>query len=160
MKEPYGITIFCDDIRDEVSNKKTLVGVYNGELVIGSLPAVVPTFGLAVTYLEPLEMPVKPVSIKVFVPNKEGKGEVVLDVELPPDREERPTDAAPDPLAEFRAHLLYFRLSPLILQGEGHIKVRAYFDDTEIRLGSLRVRKPTELEIKEYPNLSIPTEPA
>jgi hypothetical protein len=55
MKEPYGVTIFCDDVRDELFNKKTLIGVYTGELLIGGeFPALLPTFGM-MTILSPLK---------------------------------------------------------------------------------------------------------
>ncbi|KRA80466.1 hypothetical protein [Altererythrobacter sp. Root672] len=146
MKEPYGMTVFCDDIRDEVSNKKTYVGVYAGEMIVGDgLPAMVPSLGLAIKYLEPFDMPVQPVSIRVFAPGEGGDSEVLVDVELPADRPQRPLGNQTDPLAEFRAHMLDFRFSPLLIKAEGHIKVRAYVGDEEkeIRLGSLRIRKLT-----------------
>lgn len=31
--------ILCEDIRDEVGNKKTLVGVFSGDIVVGEFPA-------------------------------------------------------------------------------------------------------------------------
>lgn len=147
MKEPYGITIFCDDIRDEVSNKKTLVGVYSGELILaGELPALIPTFGLSIKYLEPLLMPVEPVNIKVFVPSENEEADVLIDVDLPSDRLQHPSESKGDPLAEYRAHLLYLRISPLVIKSIGHMKVRAYLGERqrEIRLGSLRIVQSSE----------------
>lgn len=140
MIKPYGITIFCDDIRDEVSGKKSLIGTYFGEMVVnGQFPALVPMFAMSIIYLEPIDSPVTPVSIKVLVPGDEGEQEVLLDVDLPEDRPQRPPGDT-DPLAQFRSHMLAFKVSPLFIKASGHIKVRAYLGDEEIRLGSLRIR--------------------
>ena len=66
MIEPYGTTVFCDDIRDEVSGKRTYIGVYPNEMLVnGDFPLLLPTFGFALTYLEPLDWPVEKVTIKI-----------------------------------------------------------------------------------------------
>ena len=147
MSRPYGTTIFCDDIRDEVSGKKTYVGVYFNELVIsGILPVVLPTFGLAITYLEPLSDPVLPVNIKVFVPGPSDEGELAAEVELPIDRFDAIEKVQQDPSAHYRAHIMHFKISPFMIAHEGYVKVRAYIGDEEIRLGSLKVRIANDAE--------------
>jgi hypothetical protein len=147
MSRPYGTTIFCDDIRDEASGKKTYVGVYFGEMLITSpLPAVVPLFALAITYLEPLADPVQLVNLKVFVPGPTEEGELAADVELPVDRADTIEDRNRDPLAQYRAHIMHFKISPFVIAHEGYVKVRAYIGDEEVKLGSLRVRLADEDE--------------
>ena len=34
--QSYGMTIFCDDIREELSGKISLIGVYGGDLVVNA----------------------------------------------------------------------------------------------------------------------------
>ena len=47
MNEPFGCTIFCDDIRTELFNKVSLMGVYGFELLLfGDFPAVLPKLGI------------------------------------------------------------------------------------------------------------------
>jgi hypothetical protein len=152
MTKPYGTTIFCDDIRDEVTGKKTYVGVYLDEMVLhGPYPAIIPQFAIAITYLEPLSEPVKPVSIKVFVPGPSDLGDVAVDIELPESRANSIDEAARDPLAEYRAHILHFKISPFVVANEGYVKVRAYIGDQECRLGAMKIRQVTDEEIALYP---------
>ena len=52
---PFGYTIFCDDVRNEINGKVTLVGVYAGDvIVLGTLPVTLPKLGLSVNYHEKL----------------------------------------------------------------------------------------------------------
>jgi hypothetical protein len=147
MKKPYGTTIFCDDIRDEVSGKKTYVGVYLDEMILpGPYPAIIPQFALAITYLEPLSEPIHPVSIKVFVPGPTELGEVAVDIELSADRANGADESARDPLAEYRAHILHFKISPFLISNEGYVKVRAYVGELECRLGAMKIRQANDEE--------------
>lgn len=156
--KPHGTTIFCDDIRDEVGGKKTYVGVYLHDLVIsGPLPALIPSFGFVISYLEPVNFPKKDISIKVFVPDADGKDSVLLDAQIPegrPDVNDKLSDGSP---IEYRVHLGCFKVSPLIIASEGRIKVRAYSDGKEIKLGTLGVRlaKADELEKFGWSNAQI-----
>lgn len=40
--------LFCDDVRREIGNKRTIVGVFSGDIVVSNVPAVVPL----ATYIE------------------------------------------------------------------------------------------------------------
>jgi hypothetical protein len=90
-------------------------------------------------------MPISPVTIKVFMPDESGDETVLLDMDIPDNRPQFPSENE-NPKAEFRSHTLAFRVSPLVVQCEGYIKVRAYVDDKEIRLGALNIRRPNEAE--------------
>lgn len=141
MKLEYGTTVFCDDIREEARGKKAYVGVYGTELICTDpFPALLPTFALAVTFLEPIAKSFDQVNLKVTVPG-ENEPHVALDFDLPPDRHEGRDFVKNDPSAEYVGSLLYFRMSPLVLVSEGFIRVRAYVGDREIKLGSLKVLK-------------------
>jgi hypothetical protein len=141
MSEAYGTTIFCDDIRDEITGKKTYVGVYLNEMILQSpFPAVLPQFALAITYLEPLDWPILPVNIKIFIPGEISDEEVAVDIDLPIDVNQVNQTSQSDPLAKFRASIMHLRISPFVIHKEGHVKVRAYRLDNEIRLGSIKVR--------------------
>lgn len=147
MTGPYGTTVFCDDIRDEVSGKKTYVGVYFNEMVLpGPCPYLIPQFALAITYLEPLSDPVEPVTLRVFVPGENNDSEVAADIVLPVDRVDTLDEGNKDPLNEYRAHIFHFKISPFLIAREGHVKVRAYIGEREIRLGSLKLRVATDQE--------------
>jgi hypothetical protein len=38
----FPVVLLCDDIRKEVGNKRTVVGVFSGDVLVGSFPAVFP----------------------------------------------------------------------------------------------------------------------
>jgi hypothetical protein len=151
MSKPYGTTIFCDDIRDEVTGKKTYVGIYPHDMVIpGPFPSLIPQFALAVTYLEPLDMEICPVTVKVYVPSEDGLGQLAAEIEIPLDRVDANYSKDMDPLAQYRAILMGFKISPFLIVGEGYVKVRAYVKQEEIRMGSMRIRLPREGENVVY----------
>ncbi len=140
MSGEYGTTIFCEDIRDEVGGKKTYVGVFGAEMVVGApLPAMIPQFAFAVTLLEPITSANGPLNFKIFLPGDNGD-EVVLDIEAPIERHDVAKSTEIDPAAEFVCTLMAFKISPLVISNEGYIRVRAYKEGREIRLGSIKVR--------------------
>lgn len=140
MSGEYGTTIFCEDIRDEIGGKKTYVGVFGNDLIInGTIPAVIPQFALAITLLEPIQSATGPLSIKIYLPSADGD-EVAMDIDLPLERSTAKNAPDFDPTAEFVGAILSFKISPLVITNEGYIRVRAYKEGREIRLGSLKVR--------------------
>lgn len=140
---PYGVTIFCDDIRDEVAGKKTYVGIYNQSLITaGDLPAILPQFAFSIHYYEPLEMEDEAVTIRVFLPG-DDKPSAEFPLDLPSARKQ----ARKDPDSNIVGAILSFKVAPLVLQCEGRIRVRAYRSGEEIRLGTLLVQAGPEASL-------------
>ena len=50
----YAHAIFCDDIRQEVSGKTTMVGIYTGQLVASEIPCVLPKICIALSLVTPI----------------------------------------------------------------------------------------------------------
>lgn len=48
---------FCDDVRQEVGNKLTLVGCYNVDMILDRLPIVLPKFCAHIRIWTPIERP-------------------------------------------------------------------------------------------------------
>lgn len=88
---PAGYVIFCDDIRQEVNGKITLVGVYGGEMTIyGNAPASIPKLGIAIRFrVDPNDLPLS--AIIQVTKETASETEILLD---------RPIEAGPIP-AEF-----------------------------------------------------------
>jgi hypothetical protein len=51
-------TIVCDDVRIENNGKEILIGVYNGTVIVDSVPTLLPTFGIRIL--------VKPTEIREY----------------------------------------------------------------------------------------------
>jgi hypothetical protein len=127
--------MFCDDIRQEVGGKLTLVGVHPGDFIVeGEFPAVIARFAIQVMFIESMETAVGPLVIKVFGPASDGN-EVIAEQSLPPDRNDIATASTGG--NEYVYNYVSFRLSPLVVQKEGAIKVRAYKGTEEIKLGAI-----------------------
>jgi len=54
-QEPAFTAIFCDDIREEVDGKHTLVGVYGSHLISSEFPGIVAKLGILVRANLPLD---------------------------------------------------------------------------------------------------------
>ena len=138
MPKPFGITLFCDDIRREVGGKHTYVGVYGGDMtVVSNEPALLPILSMAAMLFTPPDFTFTSVKVQVLreVPN-EGD-QVLVEQEIPgmQSREK----------GKGLKHNINFSLSPFLVDRDFKLKVKAFFDDaTEVRLGSLSVKlKPS-----------------
>ena len=63
--ERYVHVIWCDDIRQEVGNKPSFMGVYTGGLVLPELPCVLPKLCAWVLLSAPASQPLQGVSVKL-----------------------------------------------------------------------------------------------
>lgn len=59
MTDRYVHVIWCDDIRQEVGNKPSFMGVYTAGIVLPGLPAVLPRLAVYVWLDTPIERPFK-----------------------------------------------------------------------------------------------------
>lgn len=139
---PGGHTIFCDDIRHEVTGKTTLVGVYNNHLVItGTLPVTLPQIFAAITLrLTPPDKPIRPV-VKIFR-SDEAEPIFVIEADIEPtDAQLIPTHAPnlePDAVT-FMQMGFAAQIQGLVIDKPFALKVRAFIGDDEVRLGSLQI---------------------
>jgi hypothetical protein len=135
-----GYTIFCDDIRHEVSGKVTYVGVYNGVIAPenGELPIVLPKLCVSTTinWYED-ELPAPPMTLKIFGP---GSDEALSQVEFQfPDSADviwLPGEKSKD---AFISISLQAAFTGITFRKQGALKVRAYGGGQEFKLGSLMV---------------------
>jgi len=135
---PYGFTIFCDDIRFEQNGKRSLIGVYTGELIVfGSPPVALPQFAMVVNYFERPGESTEPVEIGILA---SWRPEPLFKIILPVDEMRKiplPSDPeADDPVI---GGVWNLNIPNLQLPQPGRIKVRARRGESEVRLGSLLV---------------------
>lgn len=65
----FAFALWCDDIRQELGNKPSFMGVYVGGLVVHSLPVVLPRMSIWATLSLPVEVEVGEVSACVRLDN-------------------------------------------------------------------------------------------
>ena len=152
--EPYGTTVFCDDIRHEINGKLTLVGCYSGEMNFnGPPPGLLPSFGALVNIRVPVTMPFKVIKLRVLKEEGQEVSEILAaEVKAEEARIDDVNDAPKREELEQKVISLTFpcQWSPLSMNSAGFIKVRAYLDgDREIRLGALKVNFVSDASSKE-----------
>lgn len=138
-REPFGYTIFCDDIREEVGNKLTLVGVYTDRMGVQTetLPIAIPVFGLLARVFVPASFSFS--SLRYVV-------EKVIPGNAPEVLHRTDTIRVPDippPPETLEAAIftlnLSAKISPLLLSENCRIRSLVYLDEVEVKLGSLLV---------------------
>jgi hypothetical protein len=141
--DAYGYTIFCDDIRMEVGNKLTFVGIYSGQFIlyVDSLPAALPKFAMSITYRQRHDRVVLPAQFRIFFPWSPDTP-LVID---PPSELAQSTIEGAEALSERSGEVAFvtttfnFGLSPFSIESPGIIKVRAVRGDDLVRLGGLEI---------------------
>lgn len=120
MTDFHGTVLFCDDVRDEVSGKQLLIGVYNGEMHVSKLPA---EFGLCIwARVEGLKIGEHTFEATLSYPN--GVENVASSIVV--DNDENPV-------------IMIFPPTPLKFEADGEITFEISFDGSEkVKLGSLR----------------------
>lgn len=133
MREPYGITLFCDDIRHEINGKTTMVGVYSSNLVLpNNEPALLPSLFASVQIYIPHEY--KFDEGKLMVSSLDGEEvTVVTELELPSPQAD---EGSPERYIVFRINV---SLTPFAAKPGTRLQVRAYFEGNEFKLGTLSI---------------------
>lgn len=146
----WGQTLFCDDLRNEVGGKTSLMGIYQSELIIDAeFPVLLPKLVISVTYYEIAGRMNGPLNLRVYMPHDNEAPSLSFDI--PRVESERAWVPPPDPDSEkiitVQAPII---LSPFEIRSEGSLKVRMQCGDLVTRLGRLHIRRPVESEIKLY----------
>jgi hypothetical protein len=140
MNEAYGNTLFCEDIRQEVMNKLSLIGVLGHEIIfLAPFPQTLPKLGFHMDVRFPVEKPVNDVRLLIYFPGDAEDAPTINQV-LPWKSGEPSTEPLPFPdAARSFAFIQHFVLSSVLIKQEGYIRVRIVHDEKRIRIGALKV---------------------
>lgn len=128
--------IYCDDVRQEVGNKQSYIGVYAGRLIVHKVATTLPKLCLAVTVDTPIDEPFTALTIKVYQDDQ-----ILL---------ESPIDLKPQPAAieECKSYdseeprigmKTIFVFSPFVVEKTCWLKVRAETESGIIRGNCLHI---------------------
>ncbi|MFO0992319.1 MAG: hypothetical protein U1E67_10355 [Hyphomicrobiales bacterium] len=140
---PYGLTILCDDIREELHGKSSYIGIYGGDIIIAGqvLPVTLPKLCIAFHYREPLDWPPALVKFQAFFPGNDAPlFEAPIDItkEIKDSAEDARSDPGGSIFTELRLHVA---LAPCVLKEEGRIRTCVSHPTAGlIRLGNFKVR--------------------
>ena len=63
-------TILCDDVRQEVGGKMSLMGIYSKDIIVNKVPAILPFINLVVMF-EDIKEPFANLFVSVITPKSE-----------------------------------------------------------------------------------------
>jgi hypothetical protein len=127
--------LFCDDIRHEVGNKISLVGVYGGDMIFPMAPpTLLPKFCAMVMVISDVDDRVTQASIRIVIPSIGPEGHETLKIEIPQTGPVVNADGAIK--ITFRT---FVQLGPIPLTKEGFIEVWVDTGREEMRAGRLRI---------------------
>lgn len=132
-------TIYCDDIREEVGEKLSYMGVYRATLIVDKLPVVLPKFCIVMSIKAPTTDPIRSMTVRVLR-DKDPLQEISFDE----DKIRRFIEASntwTDDERETRIQSLSINtiFSPLRLESPCIIRIRAITEREELRGQSLRI---------------------
>jgi hypothetical protein len=144
--KPDGYTIFCDDIRQEVGNKSSLMGVYNtGELVVHQeLPQTL-RLGFYIVFREDPRSPIEPMALCIYAPgDTDDKPAIKMDIE-PKGPYKPPSEVGEGTRRTFAVNLV----TEVPLKEPGRIKVRMMKKSVTVKLGTLKVTAAPQSSVGE-----------
>ena len=139
---PFLSTIYCDDIRQEVGGKLSLIGVYNGVMYVPQFPAILPKLWIKATYVCSRDDPPKSLKMRVYKNN-----EPMADLDALPEYLAQLASMRESgvPLAEGSQKVISSHaqvcLSPLVLDGPCTLRIAAFVGKDEVRGVGLQVQQ-------------------
>jgi|SRR5260221_9872426 hypothetical protein len=129
-------SIFCEDIRSEIGNKISLMGVFASDILFpGPPPSQLPKFGAVVWLISERDNVPKKFSIRILVPpNRTELAKIDAEGELPLSGE-------PDEFSKHAVIRVIIPMANLVLMEEGYLELMVDTEDAEtIRAGRLKIR--------------------
>ncbi len=130
--------IYCDDIRSEVGNKFSYMGIYTRELNIPSVPLLLPKLCIVVKVVSDINDPIESVVVRVVMlkDNKEIELITTDSLTMPPSTELQGRDN--DSTCVLTQ--MQFVLSPFQIDEESTLRVKATTEREELLGVALRLR--------------------
>jgi len=137
--KPDGYTIFCDDIRQEIGNKCSLMGIYGPDMFVDNpFPLMMAKMGFHITFRDDPHAQLSPITLCIYLPVYEQDNPTYRSDIYRSQAALPPLPGTLGPTAR-RMATINVLLSPLNLKEPGKIKVRMLVDGEKIKLGTLRV---------------------
>lgn len=140
--KPFLSTTYCDDLRQEVGGKQSLIGVYNGVMFVQQFPVTLPKFWVVASYVVPRGEPPKSLKFRIFKDN-----EPLADLDAAPEYLEQlaharePVVPPPDGSQKVISTQTQVCFAPLVIDAPCVLRVTAITDKGETRGLGLQVQQ-------------------
>lgn len=129
--------IYCDDIREEIGNKLSYMGVYSGELTVPAAPVMLSKLCISVKVVTDISDPLQEIEVRVL--RGEEQTELLSTGMIP-----APTDTPSfDDDATRIIVQMAFMLAPFQIDEETILRVKATTEQGDLNGMALRIRIAT-----------------
>ncbi|WP_225031778.1 hypothetical protein [Paraburkholderia sp. XV] len=134
---------FCDDVRPELGNKLSVMGIYSGELFVPVAPFVLSKLCCVLGCMTPTEKPFTSLGFSLTV-----DGNVIAYGEIPKEQLEMTLQnvkiraEGPDPVTRYSSSMTLV-LSPYLIANAHVIKAHAIVDGEQLPAGRLYITPQT-----------------
>jgi hypothetical protein len=139
-------TIVCDDVRNEIGNKVSYMGVYQSEIIVAQFPASLSKLCFVVRARTGARNPFKKLVVKILRDDEEVCADAEIDVStirVPPENREG--------LEMWMDATMICAFSPFQFAGPCKISARVTTESEELRAGSIKVRAPQVASPEDKP---------
>jgi hypothetical protein len=157
-RNSWGFSLFCDDIRQELGGKLSVMGIYQADMIFPAtqtFPTVVPRFAILVKYYEIKDAFSDDITIRLFLP---GDARESPSITMPISRAGLLSGLPEHPLEDDQERVFNLTypvmMQPLVIKQEGFVKVRVACGTIITNLGSLMVRKAQPDENIQFPGFN------
>lgn len=148
--------IFCDDIREEVGNRVTIVGVMSDAVYLDTVPAILPKFGIYARIRLPIDYAAKNILFRILEPSGAGNAIGLFDADMiEKSRQDAIAARLPDMSFVVRAVAVPFQINV-----EGFAKIEIDIDSKTIEAGELRFSvgsPPIDVSFQRFESYPVPT---
>jgi hypothetical protein len=137
--ERTAYSIFCDDIRQEINQKYSLIGCYGGEMIFDALPAILPKLAVNVIVTSPLDRPFEKLIYRIILNG--NRDEPMVEFVVPDSDLQKKAANLPD-RENAKTIMLnaFFSLASIPFEAESKIAVEVETEDGLLRAGELVIR--------------------
>ena len=140
--------IFCDDIRQEMGNKVSFMGCYQGELFVPFVPLMLPKLCVQVTVTTTVEQPLKALTVRL----NQGTNQLAV-IEISGDELARAIPPATEDTTRLAASVGVM-LAPFTITEPGELRVVVITEEGEMLGPRLRLKVMPQAD-----TLAVPAEP-
>lgn len=132
----YAHAVFCDDIRQEMGGKITLVGIYQGQCLVPAIPCSLAKLCVSITISAPRSSPPKAVQVKGTYAGAE-----VISMNLDQTQIDAIMSGSPNHRPDGKRMMLVLMgiMSPFMVKEPGRLALQVLADDDELPCDSLDI---------------------
>ena len=132
---------FCDDIRQEVGYKFSLMGCYSGEVIVDTIPVMLPKLCASITAITPLDQPFINLTFRAYL-----NEDIIAESIIPTSNLEENYERLKKNSAEYTKIMIKVQMAfiPLIIQEQSVLRIEAETEDGIIKGPKLKIRQRVE----------------